>query len=269
MATFAVGDVQGCDESLSALIEKCGFRADRDRLWLVGDLVNRGPRSLEVLRRVRALGDAAVSVLGNHDLHLLAVADGIRPEKPKDTFGDVLRAPDRDNLLAWLRRRPILHREGEHVMVHAGLHPTWSVDSAEALAREVEAALRAPDYEEVLAASYDHSIDRWDSAMEGTERLAAAIRIFAKIRVVWPDGVIDDDFAGGPEARPPGTTPWFDVEGRASADATVVFGHWASLGYREAPGILALDTGCVWGGELTAVRLRDREVWQVPRVESL
>ncbi|MHC4471786.1 MAG: symmetrical bis(5'-nucleosyl)-tetraphosphatase [Planctomycetota bacterium] len=269
MATFAVGDVQGCRETLEALLDRCGFRPDRDRLWFVGDLVNRGPDSLGVLRLVRELGEAAVAVLGNHDLHLLAVAHDLRPTKPQDTFHDVLEAPDREDLLDWLRRRPILHREWDHVLVHAGLHPAWPVKLADTLARGVEAALKGSEFETVLARSYDAGLDRWEPKLDETERLATAIRVFAKMRVVRGDGRIDHDFTGDPEECPPGTRPWFLAEGRATADLTIVFGHWAALGYREAPGILALDSGCVWGGELTAVRLEDRSVWQVGRTEPI
>ena len=267
MPTFAVGDVQGCHETLEALLAECGFREGTDRLWFVGDLVNRGPASLAVLRRVRDLGKSAVVVLGNHDMHLLAVAAGIRPEKARDTFDDVLAAPDRDDLLDWLRYRPLLHRERDRLLVHAGLHPDWTPRQAARLARKAGAVLRGREWPKILAASYDSDLNRWHDGLDGILGLAAAVRVFVKIRVLTEDGRIDDEFTGAPDERPAGTIPWYEIEGRRSEKATVVFGHWAALGFHRAPGILALDTGCVWGGELTAVRLEDGEVFRATRVE--
>lgn len=237
MATYAIGDVQGCDRTLGRLLTRVDFDPARDRLWFVGDLVNRGPDSLAVLRRLRALGDRAVAVLGNHDLHLLARADGRRGRR-LDTLEAVLAAPDAAELVAWLRARPLLHREGPHLMVHAGLHPSWSLRTAERHARALEARIRAGD----LCA--------------GDE----AISVFTRLRFVDAAGVPDYGHKCGPEEAPAGLRPWFEVRPPAP-DVTVVFGHWAALGLAIAPGIIGLDTGCVWGDRLTAVRLEDHAVF--------
>lgn len=274
MATYAIGDIQGCDSALGRLLRLVAFDPARDRLWLVGDLVNRGPASLAVLRRVKALGDAAVVVLGNHELHLLAVGAGLFPPYPKDTFHDVLTAPDREELLAWLRRRPLLHREGDHVLLHAGLLPQWSVDRAAELAREVERVLRGNDYRDFLRGLYavwlrgDRAPARWEDSLTGQARWSLVVNALTKLRICSADGKVTFSFKGPPEEAPPGFLPWFDVPGRKHEDATVVFGHWAALGLQIRERALALDSGCVYGRKLTAVRLEDRRVYQVPRDEA-
>jgi bis(5'-nucleosyl)-tetraphosphatase (symmetrical) len=266
VSTYAIGDVQGCFDSLQALLARIAFDPARDRLWLAGDLVNRGPKSLEVLRWARAHDDAVTAVLGNHDLHLLAVATGARGTKHRDTLEPVLRAADAGDLLDWLRRRPLLHREGERVMVHAGLHRDWTADDAAALAAEVEDALRGPDWRPEVAALF-RSPSAWRPSLQGQERRASAAAVLTTLRVCDARGVPDRDFKAGPDAIPPGLYPWFDAPGRRSTDVTILFGHWAALGFLRRPGLLGLDTGCVWGDRLTAVRLEDGAVFAQPALE--
>jgi bis(5'-nucleosyl)-tetraphosphatase (symmetrical) len=268
MATYAIGDIQGCYKTVTRLLETIRFDAERDRLWLVGDLVNRGPDSLSVLRWAKGLGDRLTAVLGNHDFHLLALAEGFRVAKPRDTVGPILEAPDRDELLDWVSRLPMLHREGEFVMVHAGLLPAWSLRQAEGLAEEVEESLRSSGRRELLRCLYeDDSPLVWTEELTGNRRLRVITNAMATLRLCTEDGQPGNDFSGPPELAPPGHIPWFDVPNRKSRDATIVFGHWAALGHRMGPGIIALDSGCVWGGPLTAVRLEDRKVFQVPSVD--
>ncbi len=263
MATYAVGDVQGCDDALVALLGAIAFRPGIDRLLFAGDLVNRGPASLAVLRRVRALGNDATVVLGNHDLHLLAVAAGARR---RDTLEDVLRAPDRDDLLDWLRARPLLHAcaagTGDAVVVHAGLLPAWSVDRAAALAREVERELRDRPAQ-LLASMYGDEPARWDDGLRGPDRHRVVLNALTRMRLVTPDGALHLGYSGPPAGAPAGLVPWFDAPGRASDGARVVCGHWAALGLVVRPDLVALDSGCVWGRDLTALRLEDDQVFSV------
>ncbi len=261
MATYAIGDVQGCFDELNRLIERIGFDVARDRLWFVGDLVNRGPRSLEVLRFVKSLGDAAIVVLGNHDLHLLAVAEGLDQVKHADSFGDVLAAPDRDGLLEWLRSRPMMHAEGRYAMVHAGLLPQWSIGKALALAAEVEAALRGAGYRDFLANMYGGRPKRWDDALAGWARLRAIVNAMTRMRFCTPDGKMEFKATG--TEPPAGFRPWFDVR-PPRAEPAIVCGHWSALGLKLTPRLAALDTGCVWGGTLSALRLEDRWLVQLP-----
>ena len=263
MTTYAIGDVQGCLGALEALLDRIDFDLRRDRLWFVGDLVNRGPDSLEVLRFVKSLGDTAVTVLGNHDLHLVALAEGFGKHRADDTLDEVLAAPDRDELVAWLRHRPMLHAEGDHVVVHAGLLPQWTVARARELAAEVEAALRGPRYRNFLAELYGSRPACWDEALLGTDRLRVIVNAMTRMRFVAADGTMEFHAKGPPSSAPRGCFPWFEAPGRRSAGATLVTGHWSALGLRVAPTLLALDTGCVWGGALSAVRLPDRQVFQV------
>jgi bis(5'-nucleosyl)-tetraphosphatase (symmetrical) len=259
MATYAIGDVQGCFDELQALLARIRFAPAQDRLWLVGDLVNRGPRSLEVLRFVRALEDRAVVVLGNHDLHLAPQHEGFERPRKDDTFADVLAAPDRRELIDWLRRRPMMHAEDGYAMVHAGLLPQWSVERGLALAREVQTALRAADYRDFLANMYGSQPDRWDESLEGWDRLRVVVNAMTRLRFCTPDGRMD--FRAKATTPPPGHGAWFDL--RQADGRTIVCGHWSALGLRLAPGLAALDSGCVWGGRLTALRLEDRAVFQV------
>ena len=263
MATYAIGDVQGCADALRRLRESFSFERARDRLWFVGDLVNRGPDSLATLRLVRDLGDAAVTVLGNHDFHLLAVAAGHAKKRRSDTLDAVLDAPDRDELLTWLRQRPMLHVEGKWAMVHAGLLPQWTIDKAALLAREVEAALRGEGWREFLATLYGDTPDSWNENLRGADRLRVIVNAMARMRFCSADGTIELRTKGESANAPPGFFPWFDAPGRANCSHTIVCGHWSTLGLKMRPDLLALDSGCVWGGRLSAVRLEDGKLFQV------
>jgi bis(5'-nucleosyl)-tetraphosphatase (symmetrical) len=267
MATYAIGDVHGCWRSLEALLARVGFERNRDRLWFTGDLVNRGPESLEVLRFVRGLGDAAVAVLGNHDLHLLSRAAGVRGAKRSDTLDDVLAAADREELLAWLRLRPLLHREGEWTMVHAGLLPQWSVAAAERAARLAETHLRAGIVPALFLPSRG-PVPRWGEHLGEPLRARLALAALTRMRGCDPEGRPDLRLTGPPAELPRPLLPWFEMQSRGSRDTRVIFGHWAALGLHVAGGVFCLDTGCAWGGALTALRLDDQELFEVPAAES-
>ncbi len=268
-ATYAIGDVQGCYRTLRRLLRRLPFDPARDRLWLAGDLVNRGPRSLDVLRWAREerarLGARFRLVLGNHDLHLVARSLGVRPSKRSDTLEPVLEAADGPALVRWLRHRPLLYREGrpgnERVLVHAALHPAWSTRQAEALARAVEGRLAGPRAGALLASLGDGAV-AWRRKLNRERRLQAALYAFTLMRACGRDGRPCRGFSGPPEDAPRGCLPWFAVPGRRSARATVVCGHWAALGLQVSRGLVALDSGCVWGRRLSAVRLEDRAVFQ-------
>lgn len=261
MAVYAIGDVQGCFTALLALLDRLHFDRTRDWLWFAGDLVNRGPQSLEVLRFVKVLGDSAVTVLGNHDLHLLTVAYGQGRLKPKDTFADVLAAPDRDDLLTWLRHRPLLHHDPTFgiTLIHAGLPPQWTLAMAQDYAAEVEAVLRGPDYSLFLKNLNGPPPDPVVAASDTWERLRYSTHCLTRLRFCDADGGLNAEATGPPGSQPPPYLPWFAFPQRASADLTMVFGHWSSLGLYQAPGVYGLDTGCVWGGALTALCLETRE----------
>ena len=273
-ATYAIGDVQGCYRTLRRLVRKLPFDPKRDRLWLAGDLVNRGPRSLDVLRWARdeqaRLGGRFRVVLGNHDLHLIARFLGVREPKRSDTLDAVLEAPDGPALVRWLRRRPLLHREKPHgeerVLVHAGLLPSWTPRQAEALARAVERRLRGPQGGSILARLGDGAA-AFTPRLSPERRLRAALFAFTLLRTCTAAGRPRRDYSGPPDEAPRGCLPWFDVRGRRSRKATVVCGHWAALGLCIAPGLVALDSGCVWGRRLSAVRLEDRAVFQEPAAD--
>ena len=263
MAIYAVGDIQGCYVEFQQLLEQMRFDPAQDKLWLVGDLVNRGPGSLQVLRLVKSLGDSAITVLGNHDLHLLAVAEGAAELHRSDTLDEVLNAPDRNELLTWLRRQRLLHAENGFVLVHAGLLPQWTVAQAVELAREVESALRGDDYATFLARMYGNTPHNWDDELSGYKRLRVITNAFTRMRICTPQGEMEFKFKGEVEHIPAGYLPWFEVPGRKSMDATVIFGHWSALGLKVTPGVIALDTGCLWGGQMSAIRLEDRQLFQV------
>lgn len=263
MATYAIGDVQGCLGSLQRLLDAIGFDHRDDRLWFVGDLVNRGPESLETLRFVKSLGERAIVVLGNHDLHLVALAAGYGRRRADDTLESVLAAPDAAELIGWLRRRPLMHLERPYAIVHAGLLPEWTVERARELAAEVEAALHESCFRDFLAMLYGSKPDRWEESLVGFDRLRVIVNAMTRMRFCTAKGVMDFRAKGAPEDAPEGYLPWFDVPGRASRDAIVICGHWSALGLRMTRNLLALDTGCVWRGRLTAVRLEDRALFQV------
>ena len=226
--------------------------------------MNRGPSSLACLRYVKSLGDAAIVVLGNHDLHLLCVAEGVQALHKRDTLDDVLGAPDRDELLQWLRLRPLMHVEGRFALVHAGLLPEWTVTRARELAGEVEAGLRAPGYRDFMAKMYGNEPDRWDDALSGIDRLRVIVNAMTRMRVCSPEGRMALEFKGEPGETRGSMIPWFDMPGRRSADHTLIVGHWSALGLLERGDVLALDTGCVWGRTLSAIRLEDRRIFQRP-----
>jgi bis(5'-nucleosyl)-tetraphosphatase (symmetrical) len=262
MATIAIGDVQGCYDQLMRLLERCGYDERRDRLWFVGDLVNRGPQSLATVRFVKGLGARAVTVLGNHDLSLLAVAEGIRRPHAVDTFGDILAADDREELLDWLRGRSMMHAGEGYAMVHAGLLPQWSVGQALALAREVEQALRGPGYREFLRQMYGNEPVRWHDQLAGIDRLRIIVNAMTRMRLTTADGTLEFSHKLGLERVPPGYMPWYDVPARASRGTTILFGHWAALGLLQRDDVVGLDSGCVWGRALSALRLADRRLFQ-------
>ena len=264
MAIFAIGDVQGCYRQFKELLDLIGFERTKDKLWLVGDIVNRGPNSLQVLRFVKGLTDAVTMVLGNHDLHLLMVAEGHASLNRNDTIQDILSAPDREELLHWLRMQKLLHVDGNYAMVHAGLLPPWSIAEAFQLARTVEAVLHGEEFHEFCAHMYGDQPDNWDDNLSGYTRLRVIINAMTRIRVCTPDGKMNFTFKGMVRDIPNGYVPWFETPNRASSEATVIFGHWSALGLQLRDNLIALDTGCLWGGALTAIRLEDRKVFQVP-----
>jgi bis(5'-nucleosyl)-tetraphosphatase (symmetrical) len=263
MATIAIGDIQGCYDQLMRLLERAGFDERRDVLWLVGDLVNRGPQSLETLRFVKGLGARAITLLGNHDLNLLAVAAGVRKPHRGDTNDAILAAPDREELLTWLRHQSMMHAGGGYAMVHAGLLPQWSMGQALALASEVEAALRGPDYRELLKRMYGNEPLRWRDDLAGYDRLRIIVNAMSRMRLAAADGTLELDHKLGLDTAPAGYFPWYDVPGRASRGTPIVFGHWAALGLLVREDAVCLDSGCVWGRALSALRLEDRRLFQL------
>ena len=271
MALYCIGDIQGCDSALGRLLDEIGFSASRDTVYLLGDLVNRGPGSAAVLRRCMQQGDALRPLLGNHDLHLLAAAHGARKPSRRDTLDQVLDASDRSALLAWLRQQPLmrmhLHAGERLAMVHAGLLPAWTVDEALALAREVQEVLRGPGLSDFLHQMYGNGPDRWDPALTGMDRLRTIVNAMTRLRFCSADGVMDFESTESAGTAPEGLMPWFEVPGRRAGGTLVAFGHWSTLGLLDRPDTLALDTGCVWGGCLSAMRfgatLADRELLQV------
>jgi len=256
MARWAIGDIQGCADELLELIKRIGFKPDRDQLWLVGDLVNRGPDSLEVLRLVRSLGANAVSVLGNHDLHLLAVALVQAKIRKSDTLSAILAAPDREPLLEWLLQLPLAHFDPGRcdLLLHAGVVPQWSVAQTLELAGEVQQML-CSDPHKLLGAMYGDQPDRWQSSLKGLERLRFTVNVLTRLRFCTPDGRVDLKQSGRPDSVPAPLMPWFKAPRRASSAARIVFGHWSALGFYAGEGVVGLDTGCVWGGALTAIDL--------------
>ncbi|MGE4336178.1 MAG: symmetrical bis(5'-nucleosyl)-tetraphosphatase [Pigmentiphaga sp.] len=256
--TWAIGDLQGCCAALDLLLAHSELRDERNRFWFVGDLVNRGPQSLATLRRVRELGERAITVLGNHDLHLLGIAAGARHMKEGDTLRDILEAPDAADWIDWLRHQPLAHQENGHLLVHAGVLPAWTADDAEALAREVEGVLRGPDWQAFMHAMYGNQPDHWRDDWQGVDRWRVIVNALTRLRFCTAEGAMDFEVKESASAAPPGLLPWFEAPDRRSASTTVVFGHWSTLGLLDQPNLLALDTGCVWGGSLTAVRLNDR-----------
>ena len=256
---YLIGDVQGCCDALDALLAKIDFSPSRDRIFVLGDLVNRGPRSLDTLRRLRDLGSAAQCVLGNHDLNLLAVAHGVRKPHRGDTIREILDAPDRERWLDWLRQRPLAlslgSGAGGWLMVHAGVVPQWTREQTLQLAGEVERVLRSAAAGEFLQVMYGDEPARWRDDLAGAERLRFIVNVLTRIRFVGADGTLDLHTKDGLDGAPPGMFAWFDAPKRATAGVPIACGHWATLGLINRPDLLALDTGCVWGRQLTAVRV--------------
>lgn len=264
MATYAIGDIQGCYDSLVSLLDHCAFDPAQDRLWLVGDLVNRGPKSLETLRLIKSLGKAALTVLGNHDLYLLMVAEGGAKFRGKDdTIQSVLDAPDAAELLDWLRHQPLCYTEEEFCLVHAGLLPQWTIARARELSLEVEAVLQGPDYREFILNLWGSEPAGWSDDLSGWARLRVIVNAMTRMRFCTSDGIMEFKAKGKLANAPAGHFPWFELPNRRSADAVLVTGHWSALGLKVTPNLLALDSGCLWGGHLTALRLEDRRVFQV------
>jgi bis(5'-nucleosyl)-tetraphosphatase (symmetrical) len=263
---YLLGDVQGCDDALARLLSKIAFSPSRDRLVVLGDLVNRGPGSLAVLRRLAGLGAAATCLLGNHDLHLIAVAGGHRTQKAGDTLDDVLAAPDAQHWIHWLRQQPLAHLEQGWLCVHAGVVPQWDTAQTLALAAEVQALLRGPTLSDFLALMYSDGPKRWDDSLQGAERWRFIINTLTRIRFCNDDGDLDLKTKEGAGAAQAGFKPWFEVPLRRTATQPIAFGHWSALGLLNRPGLLALDSGCVWGGALSAARVDGgrQEVVQVP-----
>ncbi|HDR8973923.1 symmetrical bis(5'-nucleosyl)-tetraphosphatase [Burkholderia vietnamiensis] len=251
---LAIGDIQGCHSAFNTLLQKLSPLPDTP-LWIAGDLVNRGPDSLAALRAVVDLGPRATVVLGNHDLHLLAVSAGIRAERPGDTIGEILAAPDAAALLDWVRDRPFAHFDDGKLLVHAGVLPQWNVTLALELADELQRALRAPDWRETLQALYGNEPNQWNPNLKKRDRMRVAFNAFTRLRFCTPDGAMEFKANGGPDSAPPGYLPWFDAPARRTENVTVVFGHWAALGLMLRDNLVALDSGCVWGNQLSAVRL--------------
>ena len=262
MATFAIGDIHGCFRTLQHLMKAIRFDPGRDRLLLVGDLVNRGPRSLDVLRWARQLGDRAVCVLGNHDLKLLACGLGVRSSLKNTQLSSILAAGDCQELLAWLGSRPLVHREGGYVLVHAGLLPEWTVDQAVGLGGEIQRRLRGPGAAELLQCLTARNLSEFKEEKSGLLRLAKALSAMTQLRTLNPDGSMQHSFVGPLSEMPDSLIPWFSFPGRRNRSATVLFGHWAALGLFQAPGIAGLDSNCVRGGQLTAMRLEDGRIFQ-------
>jgi bis(5'-nucleosyl)-tetraphosphatase (symmetrical) len=263
VTTWAIGDIQGCYDALRRLLNRLEFDPARDRLWFTGDLVNRGPDSLETLRFVKGLGEAALTVLGNHDLHLLAVAAQQRKPHRRDTLHGVLDAPDAGELLGWLRRQPLLHLEAGWCLIHAGLPPQWDIATAARLAREVEAALRGPDHTGFLAQMYGDGPDVWSDELTGWARLRFITNCLTRMRYCDEEGRLDLKEKGAPGTQPARLLPWFAAPGRRSRGTRIIFGHWSTLGFYAGENCFGLDTGCLWGGELTALRLDDGAVERV------
>jgi bis(5'-nucleosyl)-tetraphosphatase (symmetrical) len=261
MSVYAIGDLQGCYDPFRQLLDKIAFDPDKDRLWLTGDLVNRGPKSLKTLRFVRSLGDRAVTVLGNHDLHLMAVANGFGDAGDRRaSLARLLDAGDCDELIDWLRKRPLAHfsKELNTLMVHAGVHPRWTVKKTLARASEVEAVLQSDGYAELLPRLYGNSPSRWSGKLSGKKRLRFIVNCLTRMRMIGTDGRLDFAHKGPPDNSRPDLLPWFDVPDARWRGTRIVFGHWSALGLIVKPDLIGIDTGCVWNRELTAVRLNKR-----------
>ena len=263
MAIYAIGDIQGCYHSFRNLLAEIGFDYKHDSLWLVGDLVNRGSGSLDVLRWVFQNQSRLVTVLGNHDLHTLVVSEGFVKQHRSDTIQPLLDAPDASELLTWLRHQPLVHFDHGYLMVHAGLLPQWSIPTALMLGKEVEAALQDRHYRDFMRAMYGNQPNLWNDNLTGNDRLRVITNAMTRLRVCKPSGEMEFEYKGEVDNIPGGLMPWFEIEARESRETKVVFGHWSALGLLKRDNLIALDTGCLWGGKLTAMRLDDQKIYQV------
>jgi bis(5'-nucleosyl)-tetraphosphatase (symmetrical) len=262
MSVYAIGDIQGCLDPLQRLLDVVRFDPAHDELWFVGDIVNRGPDSLKTLRFVKNLGACAVTVIGNHDMHLLVVAAGAAKKMRGDTIDDILHAPDRDELLDWLRRQKLMHIGHGYAMVHAGLLPQWSIEQALTLAREVEQALVRNDQAEFMSVMYGNRPNAWNCDLKGYDRLRVIVNAMTRMRLCTADGMMEFSHKIAPVNMPEGYTPWYDAPNRVNRNMPIIFGHWASLGVLLREDVIALDSGCVWGRKLTAIRLEGRRTFQ-------
>jgi bis(5'-nucleosyl)-tetraphosphatase (symmetrical) len=263
MATYAIGDIQGCYHAFQTLLQRLEFNLESDTLWLVGDLINRGSGSLEVLRWCYQHQKNIKTVLGNHDLHAIAVAHGIRKAHRSDTLQEIFDAPDGQTLLTWLRHQPLLVADKTYIMVHAGLLPHWTVSDALGYAREVEGALQSESYVDFLANMYGNIPNLWRDDLTGYDRLRVITNVMTRLRVCTTDGALDFDFKGELNDVPTGLVPWFDMPNRVSKDQSIIFGHWSALGLYQRERVYGLDTGCLWGGKLTAMCLETKKIVQV------
>jgi bis(5'-nucleosyl)-tetraphosphatase (symmetrical) len=271
MSTYAIGDVQGCFKTLNKLLEHINFDPASDSLWFAGDLVNRGPQSLETLRFVKQLGNKHHTVLGNHDLHLLARSHATHEGWKDDTLNDILQAPDKKELLDWLQHLPLIHHDAElgYTMVHAGFAKNWDLSKAQQLAKEVENVLRSDKASDYFHHMYGNQPDQWDEKLTGFDRLRCITNFFTRERFCFSDGRMDLKFDGTLESAPKDLLPWYQVPDRANAELNILFGHWAALGgITNTEKVFALDTGCVWGFDLTAMRLEDQKRFKVASVET-
>lgn len=267
MATYAIGDIQGCYKTLKRLLKRIAFDPQKDRLLLVGDLVNRGQDSLDVLRWAMDLGDRVTCVLGNHEIHLLAMAQEISGIKRYKALEPILSVPDASKLISWVRSRPIMHRENNFILVHAGILPAWKIPQAEKRARKIEELLQGELSEKLLSFFYKEPANVWHEDLSGTEKSAVALNSFVRMRMCRSATEMELVFTGKPEDAPKGLTPWYQVKNRQHAGYTIIFGHWAALSLRITPEFIALDSGCVWGQFLTAYRLEDGAIFFEPSVE--
>jgi bis(5'-nucleosyl)-tetraphosphatase (symmetrical) len=257
MSTYAIGDIQGCYDEFQKLLELIQFDPSQDSLWLAGDLVNRGPKSLETLRLVKSLGNSAITVLGNHDMHLIATAVSAGKTGKKDTLHAILKAPDCDELIDWLRHQALFHHDEQFCMLHAGIPPQWNLEQTIEMARMVEHEMQGPDYRRFFHAMYGNKPNLWNEKLGKTERLRFAVNCFTRLRFCTIDGALDFAHKGPPGTQPAELIPWFAVPNRKSRNMRIIFGHWSTLGFYEGDNCISIDTGCLWGGKLTALRLTD------------
>ena len=258
MSIYAIGDIQGCYDDLLRLLDFIKFDEQTDQLWFAGDLVNRGPKSLETLRLVKSLGHAATTVLGNHDLHLIASAFDQRSPRKKDTLSPVLQAPDRDELLHWLRHRPLFHYNDDYCLLHAGLPPQWGFSKTKKMALKAEKVIQGSKHLDFFHVMYGNSPSKWSSQLKGMDKIRFIVNCFTRMRYCEANGRLDFKHNGAPGSQPPHLLPWFKVPDRKSAHMKIIFGHWSTLGYYHRHNCYAIDTGCLWGGQLTAIKLGEK-----------